>query len=381
MTKIDKTSSIDFALTRLKRAWAWTGLFFIFFVSLGYGGLRRFFDPTDAARWLGAASLLGIWQLWQLWRALPQNHRVGENFLLPSFGWGNTLSILRGFLIAALAGFLFLPWRDGWLGWLPFITYLLAALSDFFDGYLARVQNHVTELGTVLDMNNDSWGVLIVTLLVFVYGQVPVWYLSVGLARYLFIAGLRWREKQGKENLPLPPSARRRAFAGVQMGFIVAMLAPFLSPPATTLAATLFMIPFLLGFLYDWRVSTGKVMPERENALYDNLRDASWFSWLLFGLRLFTLIAFVQLALANSFSLFITVTLATMLLLGLAGRLAAVMMLIFTGILLDAQALQGMDIAVLITSTTLFFAGMGKFALWSPEDWLIFHRAGEKVDV
>jgi len=65
----------------------------------------------------------------------------------------------------------------------------------------------------------------------------------------------------------------------------------------------------------------------------------------------------------------------------LVGRLAAILMLIFTGILLGAQSLQGMDIALVITSTTLFFAGMGKFALWSPEDWLIFHRAGEKVDV
>jgi len=37
------------------------------------------------------------------------NHLPGENKILPALGWGNLATLLRGFLIGFLAGFLFSP--------------------------------------------------------------------------------------------------------------------------------------------------------------------------------------------------------------------------------------------------------------------------------
>ena len=223
---MELSSSNSLALTSLKKDWMRVGLFFFLFIGGIYLLLERFWVPVYALRWLGLASVFGVWQLAFLWRNLHRNHRIRKVELLPRLGWANLVSFLRGIFIAALFGFLFSPWPAGWLAWLPFAFYLLAAISDFLDGYLARITNHVTELGSILDMENDSWGVLIVTLLAFWYGQVPVWFLPVGLARYLFVFGLWLREKMSKDNIELPFSHRRRAFAGVQMGFIVAMLLP-----------------------------------------------------------------------------------------------------------------------------------------------------------
>ncbi|MBT7073811.1 MAG: CDP-alcohol phosphatidyltransferase family protein, partial [Anaerolineae bacterium] len=281
-------------------------------------------------------------------------------------------------------------WPKGWLGWLPFTFYLLAAFSDLLDGYLARINNHVTKLGAALDMNNDSWGVLIVTGLVFWYGQVPIWYLPVGLARYIFIAGLWLREKQGKENLEMPPSFRRRIFAGIQMGFIVSMLAPPFSPPATTLAASLFMLPFLVGFLYDWFLITGKIDPEKGVKLFDDFLISAPMRWIPFIIRLITAATLILLTIEMWQSIFVqlpvflallwiifSLSAIVMLLLGVLGRLGAIFALIVAGLIFSSQANH---IFLLFAGTALLFTGTGVFSLWSPEEWLIYNRAGEQAD-
>ena len=375
---------------KLKKEWLLASIFTILFISATYLFLTRFWEADYALRWLGLASIFGAWQLFVLWRSLPQNHREGEDKLLPNLGWGNAVSFARGIFIAALLGFLFSPWEKGWLGWLPFTFYLLAALSDLLDGYLARINNQVTKLGTALDMNNDSWGVLIVTGLTFWYGQVPIWYLPVGLARYIFIAGLWMRKKLGKENLEMPPSFRRRIFAGVQMGFIVAMLAPPFSPPATTIVATLFMLPFLGGFLYDWFLVTGTINPAKGGKFFSNLLHSRLIRYFPFILRLFTTATLIFLAIEMWQSIFdkLPIFLALlwlllsllgifMLALGAIGRLGAIFALIVTGLIFSHQPNY---IFLLVSGTILLFTGTGAFSLWAPEEWLIYNRAGERAD-
>ncbi|NQU30448.1 MAG: CDP-alcohol phosphatidyltransferase family protein [Anaerolineae bacterium] len=378
------------ALTNLKKEWMRAGLFIILLTVAGASWLGYFWENIYALRWLGLTTALAGWQLIALWQALPQNHRAGEDAFLPNLGLGNQLSLLRGFLIAALAGFLFSPWPFGWLGWVPAFLYFFSDITDLLDGYFARIQNHVTELGAALDMNNDSWGVLVVTGLAFWYGQVPVWYLPVGLARYFFLAGLWIRERQGKENLELPPSFRRRIFAGVQMGLITAMLVPLFAPPATTIAATLFMIPFLGGFLYDWFLVTGKIDPEKGAVIFENLLSSPWMRWLPFGLRVLTAAGLAFLALLQPVDIFglyqlplgplwlvLEIIVILMLIFGVMGRLAAALALVFLGLMLKFTLLTPLHFSLLLFSTILLFTGSGALSIWSPEEWLIYHRAGE----
>jgi len=378
-------------IKRLRREW-----FLLFAVVLAFFAsffvlLNRFWEPTYALRWLGLASVFGLWQFAFLWRKLPLNRRVDEGELLPSLGWGNRVSFLRGIFIAALLGFLFSPWADGGLSWLPFTFYLLASLSDILDGYLARITDHVTPLGAALDMENDAWGVLIVTGLVFWYGQVPFWYLPVGLARYIFVFGLWVREKLGKRNLELPFSFRRRIFAGTQMGFIVSMLAPVFSPPATTIAASLFMLPFLVGFLYDWFLITGNIDPDKSAKLFARIASVKFLRIIPLALRLLVVwfLWFDTLMMRNQIfyeyskflgALWYILTLAAipMLLFGTVNRLGAMFALISSGMAFDISLSQSIYVLLLGANTVLFFTGPGVLALWSPEEWLIYNRAGER---
>ena len=160
------------------------------FAILGYLVLRLAWTPENALRWLILASSVLVYQSAVLGRNLDKNHRAGEAALLPGLGPGNLMTLLRGFLVAGLVGFLFSPRPQGWLIWAPGILYSLADFADFLDGFLARRTNQATRLGEVLDISFDGLGVLAAALLAVQYGQVPIWYLSVAVARYVYLAGI-----------------------------------------------------------------------------------------------------------------------------------------------------------------------------------------------
>ena len=75
--------------------------------------------------------------------------------------------------------------------WAVLIAFLLAAGTDWLDGYLARRLNQVTEVGKFLDPLVDKLLVLAPLLALIELGIVPAWGVFLILARELTIAG--WR--------------------------------------------------------------------------------------------------------------------------------------------------------------------------------------------
>ncbi len=75
--------------------------------------------------------------------------------------------------------------------WLGLIIFLIAACTDWLDGYLARKLNQVTDLGKFLDPLVDKLLVLAPLLSLIDLGLVPPWGVFLILARELAIAG--WR--------------------------------------------------------------------------------------------------------------------------------------------------------------------------------------------
>lgn len=78
--------------------------------------------------------------------------------------------------------------------WISLIVFLVAAGTDWLDGYLARRLNQVTDLGKFLDPLVDKLLVLAPLLALVELGQVPGWGVFLILARELTIAG--WRVNQ-----------------------------------------------------------------------------------------------------------------------------------------------------------------------------------------
>lgn len=383
----------DNALDRLRSAWF--GILTLTLLGLTTGGwlLASWWRFELAIRWVVGAACLTAYVLGSLLSILPLNRRPPQPDLLPSLGIGNMLTVTRGILLAMVAGFLLLPRPTGLLGFLPGTLFTTAVMTDFFDGYLARRSNHVTDLGEALDLRLDGLAMLIGSFLVVHYGQVPAWFLLVGLAHYLFITG-QWLLKRLRQPLfPLDNRPGRRPIAGVMMGLTSVLLFPLFSPPATHLTATIFSLPFLIGFGRDFLFVSGK-MPGRswlnfisQNHLFCKL--AAWFPTVL---RLLTAFLFAYWLIGTAISktiysdtstfwkgaiIFLSSSGVLFLTLGAAGRLAALCLLFAVGLFQEIQGVALIEMILIIAGSALLFIGSGPYSLWTPENTLIEKRLGE----
>lgn len=78
----------------------------------------------------------------------------------------------------------------GSLGW-AFVVYVLACVSDFVDGYIARHYNQVSNFGKFADPLADKMLVLAAMCFFVENGQMPGWCVAIVLFREFAVSGLR----------------------------------------------------------------------------------------------------------------------------------------------------------------------------------------------
>lgn len=108
----------------------------------------------------------------------------------------NILAFLR--IILAFLMYLFLVNRnifegihDSWLDYFAALIFVIASITDFFDGYIARNFEAVSKLGEILDPLADKMLILGAFLgLLFLHRADP-WAVYLILVREFFITGLR----------------------------------------------------------------------------------------------------------------------------------------------------------------------------------------------
>ncbi len=391
------------ALTRLHWRWGAVALLYTAIGMVGFWLLSTGWSRSFAQRWLLITGLVMARQLWLLWQSLPLNHREHETALLPTLGYGTALTIGRGIAIALLAGFIFSPRPPGWLAWLPAILYSVGAIFDYLDGYIARITDHATKLGESLDMEYDVIGVLGAVLLAISYGQLPIWYLAVGLAREIFLLGHWILRKRGRTIYDLTQSSDRRLIAGLQMGFLSVVLWPVFTPPATTLAAILFAIPMLISFGRDWLVTSGAL--PADSSRYQHIRTLAksilegWIPAIMRPLGTYAALSILLretpmfagwTAYAESIGLSISdpffwvlsgISAAALLLFagGIVGRFAAIPLIALACWDLLAVGFVWQTNGLLLTAAIIVIQmGSGYFALWQPDEQLIRKRAGAR---
>lgn len=386
-------------MAQLQRTWLLVAAVWLV-VWLSFFALLRPVWPL-AGRWLALSGLVLAYELWVLWRNLPANHRPGESTLLASLGAGNALSLLRGLCIGLLAGFLFGPWPPGAPAWVIVLLYTITDVADFLDGYVARRADHVTELGSVLDMEFDGLGTLVVILLAVSFGQLPPWYLLLGLARYLYLAGLGLRRRLGRPIAELPPSVHRRVFAGLQMGFLSVVLWPIMPRPMATVAGALFAAATGLGFLRDWLAVSGALDPAAPG--YRRVQGALYR---LFGVwlpplwRLLLIVALAAVLRAGwpppplawrtelagwglpaagvwaGLAAAVAVVGGALVGLGILPRLLSVALAVPLGFDIASRGLRWDNGLALVATVFIQLFGPGRLALWPVEERFMFRRLG-----
>ncbi len=78
-----------------------------------------------------------------------------------------------------------------WMDFFAAILFVLAGLTDFFDGFIAREWNESTKLGSILDPLADKMLTLAAFLGLMSQGAASPWAIFLILTREFFITGLR----------------------------------------------------------------------------------------------------------------------------------------------------------------------------------------------
>ncbi len=77
-----------------------------------------------------------------------------------------------------------------WL-WLSLAVFIIASLTDFVDGYIARHYNQTTDLGKFLDPLADKLLTIAAMVMFCEWGVFPGWALMLVLTREFAVTGLR----------------------------------------------------------------------------------------------------------------------------------------------------------------------------------------------
>lgn len=115
--------------------------------------------------------------------------------------------------------------------WTALVLFILGAISDWLDGFLARKYDVCSKIGGVMDHIGDK--LLVVNTFIMLTVMMPVWFIVLPIiimvARELYISGLR--EFLGTQKIEMPvPKARfsmGKIKTTLQMITIIAFLALF----------------------------------------------------------------------------------------------------------------------------------------------------------
>lgn len=137
------------------------------------------------------------------------------------------------------------------LRWIALAVFLIAAGTDWLDGYLARRLEQVSDIGKFLDPLVDKLLVLAPLMALVEIGQVPAWGVFLILARELAIAG--WRVNQTKVS---GANVWGKLKTVVQIAAIALLIAPL--PEAWTNPALILFwvavgLTWISGGIYLWQ--------------------------------------------------------------------------------------------------------------------------------
>ena len=268
------------------------------------------------------------------------------------------------------------------LVWAPGLIYLGIALADLLDGFVARRQHRQTELGQRLDIETDAAGLLVALLVAVSLDRLPALTLLVGLAYYLFLFGIWWRQQRHLPLIALQSRPYARIIAGFQMGLVAMALLPLFNPPFTFIAAVLVMTPLLVGFGRDWLVVSCRLrIDSNQRTALDHWAGLVLARFLPLVLRLLLLaggiVTLVQGAASLPHPVWLWAQSLCCLLAGVGwmGRSAA---LLLTLLLSCSLAPYGTGLPVLVLfgiAATLMLTGTGPLSLWSPEEGILYRRS------
>ena len=160
------------------------------------------------------------------------------------------ITLLRVFLIPLYMVFMYLSaGQPGIWMWLALGVFILASVTDFIDGYIARNYNQVTDLGKFLDPLADKLLTIAAMVMFCEWKMMPAWALMLVLAREFAVTGLRLIAV-GKGKVIAAGWSGKVKTASTMVGLCALMAFPTLSWLAMTVNGVIVLTTIFSGVEY-----------------------------------------------------------------------------------------------------------------------------------
>ncbi len=149
----------------------------------------------------------------------------------------NLLTLARIIVIPIIVLCIYI--NNPFYGWVAFILFCIASITDYFDGYIARIRNEVTNFGTFLDPIADKLLVAAVVLILTSKEVIADWETIpalIILLREIAVSGLR--EYLAKIKVSVPVSHISKIKTSLQL---IALAFLILSESGITIIPILFI--------------------------------------------------------------------------------------------------------------------------------------------
>ena len=103
----------------------------------------------------------------------------------------NKLTVARMIMVPFLVVFLLTGWGGEANRYISLILFVAASITDWFDGYLARKNHLVTNLGKFMDPLADKLLVCSAMICMIELGRLPAWFVIIIIGREFIISGFR----------------------------------------------------------------------------------------------------------------------------------------------------------------------------------------------
>lgn len=103
----------------------------------------------------------------------------------------NKLTVARMIIVPFLVVFLLTGWGDDANRYISLALFVVASVTDWFDGYLARKNNLVTNFGKFMDPLADKLLVCSAMICMIDLKRLPAWFVIIIIAREFIISGFR----------------------------------------------------------------------------------------------------------------------------------------------------------------------------------------------
>ena len=103
----------------------------------------------------------------------------------------NKLTVARMIIVPFLVVFLLTGWGGDANRYISLALFVVASVTDWFDGYLARKNNLVTNFGKFMDPLADKLLVCSAMIFMIELNRLPAWFVIIIIGREFIISGFR----------------------------------------------------------------------------------------------------------------------------------------------------------------------------------------------